>query len=34
VIDQRIFDRIGEGVEHFVDDVVGLDKADNAGLLG
>src|SRR6185369_7959595 len=28
------FDRIGEGIDHLVDDVVGIDQTNDAGLLG
>src|SRR5205809_693636 len=34
LLDETILDGIRERVGHLVDDVVGIDEADNAGLLG
>jgi len=34
LLDEPILDGIGQGVDHFLDDVGGVDEADDAGLLG
>ena len=34
LLDQAVLDRVGEGVDHLVDDVVGVDQTNDAGLLG
>ena len=34
LLDELVLHRVGEGVDHLVDDVVWVDESDDAGLLG